>query len=55
MESYSKIVKNSGTLKQYFLFDETYNMLSLLGIGVIIGAVLLNIFSANMSRRPPHP
>jgi len=30
----------------YFLFDETYNMLSLLGIGVIIGAVLLNVFFA---------
>lgn len=31
-------------LAGYFLFDETYNMLSLLGIVVIIGAVLLNVF-----------
>lgn len=30
-------------LAGYFLFDETYNMLSLLGIMVIIGAVLLNV------------
>ncbi len=33
-------------LAGYFLFDETYNVLSLLGILVIIGAVLLNVFFA---------
>lgn len=32
-------------------FDETYNMLSLLGMALIIGGMLLNVFYKNISRQ----
>ena len=38
----------------YFIFDETYNWISLVGIVLILSGVLMNVLTKNWSKKEPH-